>query len=73
MTVQGVVTGNTLTITDEALREYEGQSLYITVIPQSIAESRRKPLDFSKYDTATHLWNEDAQFFVDRMRADDRF
>ena len=73
MTMQGTVIGNTLTITDEALREYEGQSLYITLIPQKLVESKRKPLDFSKYNTATHLWNEDAQSFVNRMRADDRF
>lgn len=31
------------------------------------------PLDFSKYNTQTHLWTEDAQDFVSRMRSDDRF
>lgn len=36
-------------------------------------EKIRKPLDFSKYNTSTHVWNEDAQDFVDRMRSDDRF
>lgn len=33
----------------------------------------RKPLDFSKYDTATHIWHEDAQDFVKKARANDRF
>ncbi|MBQ9239149.1 MAG: hypothetical protein IJ191_07550 [Treponema sp.] len=33
----------------------------------------RKPLDFSKYGTATHLWNDDAQNFVNRLRQDERF
>lgn len=31
------------------------------------------PLDFSKYNTQTHLWTEDAQDFVSRIRSDDRF
>ncbi len=34
---------------------------------------KRKALDFSKYNTSTHVWNEDAQAVVDRMRSDDRF
>ncbi|MBP3710544.1 MAG: hypothetical protein J6I73_09120 [Treponema sp.] len=35
--------------------------------------AERKPLDFSKYDTATHLWNDDVQNFVNRLRQDERF
>ncbi len=35
--------------------------------------NERKPLDFSKYDTSTHIWNEDAQNFVSRLRENDRF
>ena len=37
------------------------------------AKELRVPLDFSKYDTATHVWNEDAQEFVNGIRRDDRF
>ncbi|MGN0738976.1 MAG: hypothetical protein ACI4LX_02270 [Treponema sp.] len=36
-------------------------------------KNRRSHLDFSKYNTQTHLWSEDAQDFVNRMRSDDRF
>ena len=36
-------------------------------------KSEKKPLDFSKYKTNTHIWNEDAQEYVNRMRSHDRF
>ncbi len=46
---------------------------FIQVLLENHAKEQRTPLDFSKYDTATHVWNEDAQEFVNEMRQDDRF
>lgn len=48
-------------------------SKFIQFLLENRMEALRKPIDFSKYDTATHIWNEDAQEFVDGMRRDDRF
>lgn len=31
-------------------------------------QGTRKPLDFSKYNTVTHVWVEDAQSVVDKLR-----
>lgn len=36
-------------------------------------QGARKPLDFSKYNTVTHVWAEDAQNVVDKLRSNDRF
>lgn len=33
-------------------------------------QNKRSQLNFSKYNTQTHLWTEDAQDFVNRMRSD---
>ena len=33
----------------------------------------REPLDFSKYETATQVWNADAQSVVNELRSNDRF
>ena len=63
-------------LTKEAVSlPYEEQKELLDVIRISIhniEERRRMPLDFSKYDTATRVWNEDAQDFVNRQRANDR-
>ena len=48
-------------------------SKFIQFLLENRMEESRKPIDFSKYDTATHIWNEDAQEFVDGMRRNDRF
>ena len=31
----------------------------------------KQPLDFSKYETATHIWNADAQSVVNELRSND--
>lgn len=36
-------------------------------------QKTREPLDFSKYKTATQIWNDDAQNVVNKLRSDDRF
>ncbi len=36
-------------------------------------KTEKKPLNFHKFDTSTHIWQEDAQLFVNRMRSHDRF
>ena len=46
---------------------------FIQFLLENRAKELRVPLDFSKYDTATHVWNEDAQEFVNGIRRDDRF
>ena len=46
---------------------------FIQFLLENRAKDLRVPLDFSKYDTATHVWNEDAQEFVNGIRRDDRF
>ena len=48
-------------------------SKFIQFLLEKHSKDQRAPLDFSKYDTATHVWNEDSQEFVNGIRSDDRF
>lgn len=62
---------NTLTAVQQ-----ESVSYYIDFLlsqNMNTASQKREPLDFSKYNTATCIWGEDAQLAVNRMRSDDRF
>ena len=38
-----------------------------------LERKKRTSLDFSKYETATHLWGCDAQDFINGLRQDERF
>ena len=40
---------------------------------QQATPKTRGSLDFSKYDTATQIWNADAQSVVNELRSNDRF
>ena len=60
-------------LTKLSAEDLKTASKFIQFLLENRMEESRKPIDFSKYDTATHIWNEDAQEFVDGMRRNDRF
>ena len=55
----------------KALESYVDFLVFST--SSKIEQKKRPPLDFSKYETATHLWECDAQDFINGLRQDERF
>jgi hypothetical protein len=76
MTIQAVVSGNSVTVVDEALRAYEGQTVTLDVFPAVNANIRDTNQTMAALDAlchaGKHVWTEDPADYIRRMRDDDR-
>lgn len=66
----GNIQGNTMTLTDESLRQYDGQNVTVVVSEDKnhILESQLDALRTRTYSS----WGEDAQKYISNLRAADR-
>lgn len=67
------VNGNSVTITDDALREYSGQQVIVTIIEKKKVEKDflKEQLD-SLRTSSKSSWGEDAQKYVNELRKNER-
>ena len=76
MTMQAVVNGNTVTIVNEALRAYEGQTVTLDVFPSVDSKGRDTNQIMAALDAlcheGKHTWTEDPADYIRRIRDDDR-
>lgn len=75
MIMQAVVNGNSVTVVDEALRAYEGQTVTLDVLPtvniKCSVEQTMAALD-ALCHPGKHIWTEDPADYIRRMRDDDK-
>ena len=74
MIMQAVVNGNSVTVVDEALRAYEGQTVTIKVLP-TVDAGRDIEQTMAELDAlchpGKHIWTEDPAICIRRMRDND--
>jgi len=72
--VKGYVSGNTV-IAESSISGYSGQNVIITILDSSVKnETNYNNIDLSKYrGRGAKMFNYDAQDYISKMRADDRF
>ena len=75
MIMQAVVNGNSVTVVDEALRAYEGQTVMLDILP-SVREKCNVEQTMAALDAlchpGKHVWTENPADYIRRMRDDDR-
>lgn len=75
MLMQAVVNGNSVTVVDEALQAYEGQTVTVDVLP-TVNLNRNVDQTMAALDSlchpGKHTWTEDPADYIRRMRDDDR-
>lgn len=75
MVIQAVVNGNSVTVVDEALRAYEGQTVTLDVLP-TVSAKRNVEQTMAALDAlchpGKHIWTKDPSNYIRRMRDDDR-
>ncbi len=75
MVMQAVVNGNSVTVVDESLRAYEGQTVMIDILPP-VDTKRDVKQTMAALDAlchpGKHIWTEDPADYIRRMRDDDR-
>ena len=74
MIMQTIVRGNSLTVVDEALRAYEGQTVTLDVLPavnvKRDVEQTMAALD-ALCHPGKHVWTEAPAAYIRRMRDDE--
>ena len=75
MIMQAVVKGNSVTVVDDALKAYEGQTVTLDVLP-TVSLKRNVKQTMAALDSlchpGKHVWTEDPADYIRRMRDDDR-
>lgn len=67
------VNGNSVTITDDALREYSGQQVIVTITEKKkVSEDFLKSQLDSLRTSSKSSWGEDAQTYLDNLRNSER-
>ena len=56
-------------LTVEQLQNVESYVDFLLSQNQREKTGKKQPLDFSKYDTSTRIWNADAQSVVNELRS----